>query len=79
MRILPMVLLTGALCFAQGRVVSRTSVRQHPDYAPYVLPALERIVAQSGVRRRNHFYVCKVEAFGMATIMLGFIGKKIEP
>jgi hypothetical protein len=61
--VLSIVLLTSALCSAQDRAISHIPISQHPDYSPYVRPALRSLVAQSGVNRRNHFYICRVEIF----------------
>jgi hypothetical protein len=63
LRILLAILIFSAAASAQDKVVSRIPVRKHPDYAPHVIPALKRLVAQSGIKRRSHFYVCRVETF----------------
>ena len=54
-------LLAATPCFSQEKVVERIPVRQHPYYAPSVLPALKELVARYGKAKRNHFYVGRVE------------------
>ena len=61
LHILGLSLITAATCFSQDKSVRRISVRQHPYYAPYVLPALKELVAHRGKSRTNHFYVGRVE------------------
>lgn len=55
-----LLVLTGT-CFSQEGAVKRIPAREHPSYGPYIVPALNELVAQYGKVRRNHFYVGRVQ------------------
>ncbi|HUS09632.1 MAG TPA: hypothetical protein VMZ30_04125 [Pyrinomonadaceae bacterium] len=59
--VLGLVLLGAATCISQEKVVRRIPVSEHSYYVANVIPALKKLVAQSGKSKKNHFYVGRVE------------------